>query len=183
MLKYLAIACVIAGAFVYIPVFYQDNPGLFHSIVGNEPSTTVAVTKAPSRPDTGVRANTLAGRKHSIAMDQQGHFRDTFKLNGRRVDALIDTGATSVAINKSTARRIGLKLKDGDFKYAVETANGKTAAAVATIDRIQLGRIEARDVPALVLQDKALNSTLIGMSFLNKLRKFEISNNRLMIEQ
>jgi len=104
-------------------------------------------------------------------------------MNGRQVEVLVDTGATSVAINRSTAKRLGIRLKQTDFKYKVETANGSTKAAAATIDRIEIGRVTVRNVRAAVLDDKALSSTLLGMTFLGELRKFEVKNRELVLEQ
>ena len=99
-----------------------------------------------------------------------------FKLNGRQVKALVDTGATLVAINASTAKRIGITLSPADFKYQVDTANGTARAASAMIDNLQIGRIYVESVQALVLDDKALDGTLIGMSFLKRLGKFEVAD-------
>ena len=123
------------------------------------------------------------GRKFRIRMDNRGHFVTDARMNGRRVEVLVDTGATSVAINKSTARRIGINLRPTDFKYTVNTANGKTKAASATIDRIEIGRVVVRNVRAAVLEDRALSSTLLGMTFLNELRGFQVSNGELILTQ
>ncbi len=82
------------------------------------------------RPRSGKQAdNPSQGRSTRIAADERGHFIAKARLNGRPVDVLVDTGATLVAINESTARRIGLKLSAADFKYKVNTANGQTMAA------------------------------------------------------
>ena len=102
---------------------------------------------------------------------------------GARVDALVDTGATLVAINVSTAKRIGINLAPADFKYQVETANGTARAASAMIDNLQIGRIYVENVQAIVLDDKALDGTLIGMSFLKRLDKFEVADGTLVLTQ
>jgi aspartyl protease family protein len=58
-----------------------------------------------------------------------------------------------------------------------------TEAAAATIDEIEIGRVVIRDVPALVSRDKALSTTLLGMSFLNRLKKFEFAGGELVLTQ
>ena len=136
-------------------------------------------TAQPIAPATEV----LLGRKVRIAADPRGHFNADFKLNGRSIDAMVDTGATLVAINLSTARRIGIQLTPGDFKYTVNTANGKTRAASATIERLQIGRILVENVDAVVLDDKALDGTLIGVSFLKRLAKYQVENGALLLVQ
>jgi aspartyl protease family protein len=125
----------------------------------------------------------MPGRKVRLPADARGHFTGEFKLNGRRVEALVDTGATLVAINRSMAKRIGIDLKPADFKYEVDTANGKARAASAMIDNLQIGRIYIEGVQALVLDDKALDGTLIGMSFLKRLDKFEVADGALVLTQ
>jgi aspartyl protease family protein len=96
---------------------------------------------------------------------------------------MVDTGATLVAINLSTARRIGIQLTPADFKYEVRTANGKTRAASANIERLQIGRILVENVDAVVLDDKALDGALIGVSFLNRLAKYQVENGALLLVQ
>lgn len=123
------------------------------------------------------------GRKARLKMDSRGHFVTNAKMNGRSVEVLVDTGATSVAINTKTARRLGIILKPTDFKYTVNTANGSTMAAAATIDRIQIGNVTVNNVQAAVLDEKALSSTLLGMSFLGQLRSFEVKNQELLLVQ
>ncbi|MEM7289996.1 MAG: TIGR02281 family clan AA aspartic protease [Pseudomonadota bacterium] len=127
--------------------------------------------------------NGYAGRTHRLKADRHGHFIARARMNGAYVEVLVDTGATSVAINKSTARRLGIHLKASDLKYRVNTANGVTMAASAIIDRIEIGRVGAENVQAAVLPDKSLNGTLLGMSFLKEMRSFEIRNGELLISQ
>ena len=100
-----------------------------------------------------------------------------------RAGAMIDTGATMVAINQSTARRIGIRLTPADFKYSVSTANGETPAAGVIIDSLQIGRISVDHVEAVVLEDRALEGTLIGMNFLKQPSKFEVRDDALLLVQ
>ena len=125
----------------------------------------------------------IYGRKARLKMDSRGHFVTTARMNGRDVEVLVDTGATSVAINKKTARRLGILLKASDFKYTVNTANGSTKAASAMIKKIQIGNVTVKNVQAAVLDDRALSSTLLGMSFLGQLRSFEVKNKELLLVQ
>ena len=83
-----------------------------------------------------------------LAADPRGHFTADFKLNGRSIEAMVDTGATLVAINLSTARRIGISSRRPTSNITVDTANGKTRAASATIDSLQIGRIAVENVEA-----------------------------------
>ena len=187
MLRKLFILIVCAVASASVPILYERNPELFHGLIAAEdaqvPPPTIAKaeirTSAPAEPVTEV----LLGRKVRIAADQYGHFSADFRLNGRSVGAMVDTGATLVAMNASTARRIGIRVAAPDFKYTVRTANGETRAAGVTIERLQIGRILVEDVEAVVLDDKALDGTLIGVSFLKRLAKYQVENGALLLVQ
>jgi aspartyl protease family protein len=183
MLRNLCLLGVAVAISATIPVVYEANPGLLQAILDTGPSSGERI-QAPVKPQT-LRAEpeVLLGRKVRLAADERGHFTAEFKLNGRRVEALVDTGATYVAINRSTARRIGINLVPADFVYRVNTANGRAKAAAATIEQLQIGRIYLEDIEAVVLEDRALSATLIGMSFLKRLDRFEVENGALLLAQ
>jgi aspartyl protease family protein len=113
----------------------------------------------------------------------QGHYTGDFKINGRPVPGLIDTGATYVAVNETTARRLGFGLMDLDYRYSVSTANGKTQAAFVKLNIMEIGSIRVRDVDAVVLKDSALASTLVGVSFLKKLASYGVEDGSLHLVQ
>ncbi len=127
--------------------------------------------------------NTLSGRRARARMGPNGHFYFDSRMNGARVRVMVDTGASGVAINRSTARKLGIHLSNADFKYESRTANGIARFAAATIDEIRIGRIIVYDVRAAVLKDSSLSQTLLGMTFLRKLRKFEVNGDTLTLTQ
>ena len=112
-----------------------------------------------------------------------GHYVTDVRMNNRKVKVLVDTGATMVAMSESTARKIGIRLKPADFKYNVNTANGVAKMASVTIKEISIGNIRVKNVRAGVSKDGGLSTTLLGMSFLNKLRRFEVRGDTLLLEQ
>lgn len=178
MWRYLVMATLLAGIASQVPAVLQASieQGGAEAAGGSGP--LVASLETEPR-----HANPLAGRVARIERDRRGHFIASAKLNGRTMDVLVDTGATLVAINETTARRLGIPLKEADFRYRVRTANGVAEAAAATIDEIEIGRVIVRDVPATVSRDGALSGVLLGMSFLNKLKKFEVESGTLVLSQ
>jgi aspartyl protease family protein len=183
MLRKLIIFSVCAGTSASFPALYQSNQETFQrmlvSFLGSDKMTTASVSAMPA----SLRPNDTSGRKVRLAADPRGHFTAEFTMNGRRVDAMIDTGATVVAINRSTARRIGISPAQMDFSEQVDTANGMARAALVTIDRLQIGQVSLDDVQAVVMDDKALSGTLVGMSFLNRLGKYQVENGTLLMVQ
>lgn len=187
MLRKLLILIVCAVVSASVPMLYERNPELFHGLLkpAVEQQAPPTVAKAEIRRAQPVETPTevLLGRKVRIEADQFGHFNADFRLNGRSVGAMVDTGATLVAMNVSTARRVGIRIMPADFKYTVRTANGETRAAGVRIDRLQIGRILVENVDAVVLDDQALDGTLIGVSFLNRLAKYQVENGALLLVQ
>jgi aspartyl protease family protein len=181
MLRNILIFTVFAIASASLSVAYRSNPSLFEDAVKSAVESRPALTAAtpPANPPP---AQPL-GRKVIVQSDALGHFSASFRLNGRQIDAMVDTGATLVAINASTARRIGISLNQSDFRHEVGTANGTTKAALVNVDSLQIGRIALEDVQAVVLDDKALQTNLIGMSFLGRLGKFQAENGKLLLVQ
>lgn len=125
----------------------------------------------------------VSNGSYVLDANQAGHFSGDFLLNGRSVHGMVDTGATFVAMSESTARSLGFTGNSLDFKYAVNTANGPAQAAQVTLDRVEIGGIRAEGVEAFVLKDDALDGTLIGMSFLRKLKSFSVENGRMRLVQ
>lgn len=118
-----------------------------------------------------------------VRSDARGHYVGRFRLNGVPVQGMIDTGATTIAINETTARRAGIVLTRNDYIYPVETANGQVMAARAMLDDVTIGTIRVRDVPAMVIDDRALGMVLIGMSFMQRLRGFSYENGVLVLRR
>jgi aspartyl protease family protein len=182
MLRNLIIFGVTAVALASFPAIYQSNPDALRAAFTSAPRQAKPDAKSSTTGAQPVAVQPL-GRKVIVQSDKRGHYAATFKLNGRSIDALVDTGATLVAINTSTARRVGISVNPSDFKHEVSTANGTIKAAMVNVDSLQIGRISLDDVQAVVLDDKALTTNLIGMSFLNRLGKFQAQDGALLLVQ
>ncbi len=120
---------------------------------------------------------------YSIPANEAGHYVTSFRLNGRTIEGLVDTGATFVAMNEKTARQLGFTGNGLDFRYAVNTANGPAQAAHVVLDRVEIGSLRVSSVEAFVLKDEALDGTLIGMSFLRKLKSFSVEDGKMVLRQ
>jgi aspartyl protease family protein len=122
-------------------------------------------------------------RSLSIARDARGHFQTEGRIDGQRIDFMVDTGASVVALNEKSAARFGLRPSRGDYNATVTTANGTIKAARTRLAMVELGGLVVRDVEAMVLPDEALSENLLGLSFLSKLRRFEYANGKMVLEQ
>jgi len=122
-------------------------------------------------------------RSLTVAGDRRGHFKVEARIGGRHIDFMVDTGASLVTLRETDAARVGIRPMPRDYTASVSTANGKIKAARAKLDRVEVGGITVYDVPALVLPDEALGQNLLGVSFLSRLRRYEVADGRLVLEQ
>jgi len=124
-----------------------------------------------------------SGRSISISRDGRGHFQAEGRIEGQRVGFMIDTGASVVALNETSAARFGLRPLRTEYNSIVSTANGTIKAARARIAMLDVGGLVVRDVDAMVLPDEALSENLLGLSFLSRLKRFEYANGQMVLEQ
>jgi clan AA aspartic protease (TIGR02281 family) len=113
--------------------------------------------------------------------DPQGHFHLTAVVNGAPLRFMIDTGATVVALTLGDAAAAGIDRDTLVFNATVETANGRVPAAYVKLREVRLGELSINDIGAVV-QPK-LRQSVLGMSFLSRLRRFEIQEGSLTIEK
>jgi len=119
------------------------------------------------------------GASAEVVRARSGDFALTAHINGARVAMVLDTGASAVVLTQEAARAAGLPIEVLTYSVNIDTANGRTHAAPVTLDRISVGGLTERAVPALVAQSGQLKSNLLGMSFLNRLDSWEVRGDKL----
>jgi aspartyl protease family protein len=127
------------------------------------------------------RAAQRAARTVEIVRGRAGDFQVAAKINGSRVAMVLDTGASAVVLTQEAAKTAGLPLEVLTYTVTVDTANGRARAAAVTLDRLAVGDIVERAVPALIAQPGQLRTSLLGMSFLNRLESWEVRGDKLMM--
>jgi aspartyl protease family protein len=124
----------------------------------------------------------VATRGHTVEVVRSGgSFSIAAQINGAHVSMALDTGATSVVLTQEAAKAAGLPLEVLSYTVNVDTANGRARAAPVTLDRLAVGGIVERSVPALIAQPGQLRTSLLGMSFLNRLESWEVRGDQLMM--
>jgi len=116
----------------------------------------------------------------SITKAGDGHFWAEAEVNGARVRFLVDTGATAVALTTTDALRLGFAPKDLDYSYTVTTASGPARAAAVKLASISVAGARVADVDALVIE-KGLDTSLLGMTYLGRLSRFEATPSSLIL--
>lgn len=121
------------------------------------------------------------GQNAEIVRTRGGEFTMAARINGTKIPMVLDTGASSVVLTQQAAKAAGLPIEILNYTVSVDTANGRTRAAPVTLDRLAIGGVVERAVPALVAQSGQLKTNLLGMSFLNRLESWDVRGDRLRL--
>ncbi len=143
---------------------------------GHAPPAAMAAQPAPAPTESP------NSRSVTLSRGQGGQFWTEARVDGRRLDLVVDTGASAIALRASDAARLGIHPAARDYSVKVSTANGVTRAAPVRLGMVEIGNIVVRDVPALVHADEALGVNLLGMTFLSRVR-FSHERGKLILEQ
>jgi clan AA aspartic protease (TIGR02281 family) len=117
-----------------------------------------------------------------VVRDRNGSFSVVALVNGARISFVIDTGASAVILTQDAAKAARVPMANLIYSVNVETANGPTYAAATTLEQLTVGGITERSVRALVAQSGQLNTSLLGMSFLNRLDSWAVRGNSLVMQ-
>ena len=118
----------------------------------------------------------------ALKAGQNGHFIVKAEINGRNVKVMVDTGASAVALSYEDARDVGLRPGNLDYNVPVSTANGVVKAAGVNLDKVEIDGVRVSDVQGLVMPEGVLRGSLLGMSFLGKLKSFKVDDGVLYLK-
>ena len=116
-----------------------------------------------------------------LMRSQNGMFEVKAKVNGTSVTFMFDTGASAVALTAKDAENAGIRLLESDYTSRVQTANGEARAAEVTLDTLQIGNLTEQNVKALVAKPGAMDQSLLGHSFLDRLSSYEVKGDKLTL--
>jgi len=162
----------------FILVIAGIVPHLVEKLAPAAPEPAIAAASVGSPPPSAANSRMVV-----IPRDSRGHFQVEARVDGRRLNFMVDTGASTIALTASGAARLGIHPAPRDFTANVRTANGSVRAAPVRLNMVEVDNLIVRDVAALVIADEALSENLLGLSFLTKLRRFEYANGKLVLEQ
>ena len=117
-----------------------------------------------------------------LESDGRGQFRVEARVDGRPIDFMVDTGASSVVLRESSAAKLGIFPRPSEYIGRSSTANGIAKFAPVRLNRVEVNGINVYDVNAAVMPDEALGVNLLGMTFLSRV-KFSHDHGRLVLEQ
>ena len=117
----------------------------------------------------------------TVFRQPDGQFLVDAGVGGTRISLVLDTGASSVVLRSEDAVRLKIPVKRLTYDVEVATANGRTLAAEAVLPSLSIGPLMQVRVKALVARPGTLHENLLGMSYLDGLQSFTISNDKLIL--
>ena len=178
MRQVLIFMCLVAAAAIGA-TRYMDHAAKDATKNGGSNAMAVATKPATAAPPPvqsgGYRTVTLTN-------NGRGSFEVEARVEGRSLDFVVDTGASSVALRETAAAKLGIHPAARDYTIRTQTANGVGKAAPVMLDRVEINGITVRDVRAIVVPDEALSTNLLGMTFLSRV-KWTHDRGRLVLEQ
>jgi aspartyl protease family protein len=153
-------------------------------------TASLATAKAMARY-TGIDASTAAQASAPVALSpapraifksRDGHYWAATEVDGHWIHCLVDTGATTMALTETDATRLGLHPASLHYTLAVNTAAGQTWAAPVELARVSVAGAPVDHVAAMVVKS-GLSSSLLGMSYLGRLSKFEATPTTLILRR
>lgn len=115
-----------------------------------------------------------------ISANDGGGFHVYGAVNGVPIRFLVDTGASSIVLSPADAKRLGIDLTTLTFNRAYETANGIGYGASTTVDELTVGHIRLTNMPVSI-NGAPMRNSLLGMTFLNRMKSFSITGRKLIL--
>ncbi|MBX9914273.1 MAG: TIGR02281 family clan AA aspartic protease [Pseudomonadaceae bacterium] len=147
-----------------VQVISADSRGAVLRVNGVERAYSLSREAGSGGASAPVKAQT------SIARGADGHYRVVGSVGGRTIAFLVDTGATSIALNETQARTLGIDYRVVGQPMVVNLAAGTARAWRIKLPQVKVGPLEVLGVEAFVLEGEGNNDALLGMSFLNRVR-------------
>ncbi len=152
----------------------ERSPEGVRLIAADSGSAVIEMNGAERRIELGTQigASYKAGEgaaEVQIWPDQRNMYRITGAINGMPVDFLVDTGATTIAMNAAEARRLGIDYRVQGERGMVSTASGVAPVYRVSLNSVTVGAITLHQVDAVVLEGAQPDSVLLGMTFLGRL--------------
>ena len=168
LLVWTGIAAGVAALYIY----RAELPGI---------ATEMIAQIAPEGTTLTVPEPVAGERLVQLRRQPGGHFVARALVNGEALQLVVDTGATTIVLKSADAEQIGIDTRRLSYTVPVQTANGSAFAAPVKLQSVAIGSVGVANVEALVAKPGSLDLSLLGMSFLSRLKSYEFSGNFLTL--
>jgi aspartyl protease family protein len=175
--------------YIFIVVLLGVAAAMFgrvpHTSAAQPTATTVAVhgediaESAPVASRSGSQPINELDQSVELSRDSNGYFYADVQINGAPVHAVVDTGATVIALSRDDARAAGIATSIGMNDVVGQGADGAVKGEQVMLDRVTLGQKSVEGVPAIVLSNGG--QSLLGQSFLTKFASVKIEGDKMVL--
>ncbi len=154
------------------------------ALVAPHPSTIAAQPAPPFAAAPPPRSSSHSGMGVvELSPDRNAQFRTEVEIDGTRIHALVDTGASQVLLSAEDARILNIDPPASAYTAIAQTANGAVNFAPVRLRELRVGGITVYDVDGLVARPGQTAVSLLGMSFLRKLSSFQVADGHFVMKQ
>lgn len=162
-------------------VWFLGVAGIAGSAALNAVGSLDRIVSPEPIPAHAVPASAKAERILTLNADYRGHYVVHPSIDNYRVKMMVDTGASLIVLTDADARALGVRPDRSAYSVGLGTANGVVRGARTMLREVRLGDILVRDVEAVVLPAGALSISLLGTSFLRRLRSYQVEGGRMVL--
>ena len=131
---------------------------------------------------SGTAGQSVSGEDITIRRQDDGHYWLQVDVNGKPVRFMIDSGATTTAVNASTARETGIQVDTDGYPVFLNTANGSVAAQRGIIQSLKIGTHEIGQ-HNVVVSESFGDTNVLGMNFLDSMQSWKVEANVMTLKQ
>lgn len=160
--------------------------GLFGAMIAQEPekpsANGIGFSKEEKRPEGSKESSSSEPPQPGtieLKREADGHFYANVEINGLPIRALVDTGASAIALSRQDARSAGLAVSAGMFEVVGQGASGEVRGEFTKLDKVTLGHKNAEHLPAIILDSGDIS--LLGQSFLSRFDSVEINGDTMSL--
>ncbi len=130
---------------------------------------------------SGTAGQSVVGEAIELKRQDDGHYWVQVEINGKPVNFMIDSGATTTAVNAETAKETGVEVDSGGFPVIINTANGAVQAQRGNAKSLQIGPLKLNDHHVVVSENFG-ETNVLGMNFLDSLKSWKVENNVMTLQ-
>ena len=131
---------------------------------------------------SGTAGQSVSGEDITIRRPDDGHYWLQLDVNGKPVRFMIDSGATTTAVNANTARETGIEVGANGYPVFLNTANGSVAAQRGIIQSLKIGTHEIGQ-HNVVVSESFGDTNVLGMNFLDSMQSWKVEGNVMTLKQ
>lgn len=130
---------------------------------------------------SGVSGQSVTGETIQVRRQDDGHYWLLVDVNSNPVRFMIDSGATTTAVNANTAKETGIKIEANGYPIILSTANGRVTAQRGSVDSLKIGSHELQQ-HQVVVSESFGDVNVLGMNFLDSMKRWKVEANVMTLE-